>query len=338
MAKLKIRYSYSYPLDSDLGGGTVFVSEMVKALGKKAFIKELDLKKPSEQFDFLLVFGSTWVNLETLDYYKNKGVKIILFPIFDRPKPRKTMKRMSFLKKFPVLNTYSLRDKLYSKADYIITAGETEKFDLNYIYGVKNIKMETVHQGISSKFLEALKKSKIDFQDKFDFQEGFVFSAANSICNRKGQLELLKALKGSKYKIVLNNTHKIEKGLEKEFKKLTKNNPNVLCLKELTIDELVACYKACSVFVSLSNSETAGYVNLEAGYSGCNLVVNDIPAFREYLKDWARYTNRDDKDKIKKDIIIAMGERRSNGFKKFVNDNYMWEIYSQKLINILENL
>jgi hypothetical protein len=227
-------------------------------------------------FEVLLVFSFTFFDIEVLKWYKSKGVKIIVFPIFDRTKSMFSYKLIK-----PFWNTivgkssiHNIRRQVLEVADFVVCANQSEQNELAIIYDLDKTKSQILYQGLSEDFFELEKKVDKDlfqkelvkgkdgvfgqdFTKQLGFLNDFVFCPAMSINKRKNQISLLKAISGTNIHLVLNNTDRIEDGLEQEFSKFTQNNPNIICLKTLDKKILASIYKSARICISVSNSETA---------------------------------------------------------------------------------
>lgn len=336
---MKIRYLYTYPFAMDLGGGGKVIKDITSKLKEKYFCEFLDYESKEIDFDILIVFGCTYLNPHMLNFYRNKGVRVVLYPIFDRMKPLWQMKLFKFMLSFPILNIYKLRKEIFGASDLLIAANESEKRDLIEIYDTPADKIRLLHYGISDNILELDKTiGKELFQEKYPGWTDFVFCPAAVISQRKNQMTLIKALKGSGVKLVLNNTNRIVDNLEEEFDELTQNDPDILRLESLDLPMLISCYKNAKVSVSVSQAETAGLVNLEAGYLGCNLVVSDLEALREYLAEHAIFVNQNDVNSVKLAVLKAVKQDYNPDLREFVQINYTWDGYIERLENIISEI
>lgn len=64
--------------------------------------------------------------------------------------------------------------------------------------------------------------------------------------------------------------------------------------------------KNCELFLFLSRDEGFGIPPLEAIYHNCNLLMTDIPIFKELYSEAAKFTDKDDTEIIAKDIHDAL--------------------------------
>ena len=331
--KLRIRYFFNYPAVMDGGGGGKVIKDITDKLSLIHDCQPLDIMTKELDFDVFLAFGFTYLNPEVLSWYRSKGIKVVLYPIFDRMKPLWQMKLLKpVMMKLPILNVYSHRKQVLESADIIITANQSETRDLVELYDADKDKIKLMHYGIDDKFFELEKTiTKELFFDKYGFTN-FVFCPASCIYPRKNQLALIKALKGTGIKLVLNNTHIIKEYDPAEFHNLVDNDPNILCLERPDLDMMISCYKNAKVSISVSQAETAGLVNLEAGYLGCNLVVSDLEALREYLQKYAIFINQNSEEEIRNAVTKAMQSDYNPQLKQFVQDHYTWDKYIDELL------
>jgi glycosyltransferase involved in cell wall biosynthesis len=334
---LRFRYVFNHPFAMDGGGAKIFIKSVTQELAKNHEVKHLDMEGENLDFDVLLVFTFTFWDVEVLKWYKSKGIRIIVFPIFDRTQ---SMFKYKLLKPFwkTVIGKSSvhvIRKNILKLADFVITSNQTEQKELEIIYDLDSTKATTLHLALSNEFFGVAETVTKDlFVDQYGIEE-FVFCPAMSINNRKNQLNLIKAIAGTDFKLVLNNTDRIEDGLEPEFQSLAKANPNILCLERMTSEMMISAYKACSITCSVSNAETAGYTNLEAGYCGAKLVVSNIPAFREYLQEGAIFVDQSSPQSILNGLLEAQKSEANSIVKDLVTGEYQWSKYANKILELL---
>jgi glycosyltransferase involved in cell wall biosynthesis len=117
--------------------------------------------------------------------------------------------------------------------------------------------------------------------------------------NRKNQLNLIKALNNTDYKLILigapsaNNQPKYHQ----ECRAIA--GPNVTFLGKVSHDEMVKYYQMAKVHVLASWFETTGLSSLEAAIMRCNLVITDRGDTIEYFGTDAFYCDPENTESIK---------------------------------------
>lgn len=331
----RIRYLFTYPLVMPYGGASLFMLDTIKQLQSQGLdVKPFDITSTEIDYDVLLVYNSTYHSPEMLRYIRSRGVKIILVPIYDREKPLWMMKLLKPARFLPFLNIQKLREMIFNSVSEIVVHNNSELKDLHEIYRVPQSKLHMFHIPINPAIIELDKTVTKDlFVEQYGWQD-FVFCPAATVSRRKNQISLIKALKGTGLKLVINNTQSIEDNLEEEFRSLVKDDPNILCLEKLSLEMLVSAYKAAKLSVSVSLSETAGLVNLEAGYLGCRLVVSDLPALREYLQGYATFIDQHNVEAIRRGVLSGLEKDYDPTIRDFILNEYTWGSYLQNIKNL----
>jgi glycosyltransferase involved in cell wall biosynthesis len=326
-----IAFWLTHPFSVDSGGSYQITKALYGALSKMCHVKEFSHMDEEVNFDTLLLFDFTYFDEETIAQIKHQGVKVVVLPIYDRMISKWRAQLLSRLY-FPVHHEYAIRKRILKLADHILVHNQTEWHDMKDIYEVPEKKMKLFHYGLADDFFETSRSVGPElFYDRYGWKD-FVFCPAAAINKRKNQINLLKAIQGTDIKLVLNNTHNIQDGLNEEFHSLTKSNPHVLLLEKLSFEELISAYQNASVSISVSLAETAGLVNLEAAYNGCKVVASDLGAFREYMDNRAIFVNPKDQQSILNGIKQALEESYDSGVKSFIEHTYSWDSYAADLL------
>lgn len=141
---------------------------------------------------------------------------------------------------------------------------------------------------------------------------------------RKNQLNMIRSLKNSDYKVFIhgkpspNNVSYFE-----ECKK--EATANIHFSSWLSEEELYSMYHSAKVHVLPSYFETTGLSSLEAAVMGCNIVITDRGDTRDYFGDNAWYCNPDDPKSIKAAIDAAFNAPYNEDFRKYILCHYTWE-------------
>jgi glycosyltransferase involved in cell wall biosynthesis len=179
----------------------------------------------------------------------------------------------------------------------------------------------TVKTKISSKFNQ--KNLKSDFKD--------CILCVGRIDPRKNQLNLVKALKNTHYKVVFigkpapNHSSYMSK-IKKEA------TENMFFLGWMDNDKINDFYKLAKVHVCPSWFETPGLVSLEAVALGCNIVVTDKGSTIEYFGNEAFYCKPDSVKSIKNAVDLAFNSPKPLKLQKKVLNNYNWDATAQKTL------
>jgi glycosyltransferase involved in cell wall biosynthesis len=334
---MKIRYLISTAFAVNPGGTSNHAKSVIQQLAKNGIeVLPVDFMAEKIDFDTLLIFSFSYHNPDMIEKYQKAGVKIILIPIFDRTKPKWTFKVYNLFEKTPIRTLFNIRKRILDSADLVLVNCEAEKTDLIECYKTQNSKLKVLKLGINNQIID----SESDIGEELFYTKhgikNFVIYAAAEINQRKNQIALLKAVEGTDIKVVLTGCDKI---LVEGFDELVSKNKNVLCLANLSLQELISAYKCARVSVSLSSSETAGLALLESAYFGCNLVVSDIPAFREYVGEIADFTSLPiDHSELLKKINSALEKPKNYSQKEFVLSNNSWQKYTLEVVKLIDGL
>lgn len=140
----------------------------------------------------------------------------------------------------------------------------------------------------------------------------------------KNQLNLIRALKGSPFPLVLvGPPHPHHRGYYEACRRETAGRP-VTFERATSHDDLSALYQGARVHVLPSWFETTGLVSLEAALSGCHVATTDRGFASEYLLDLAEYLDPSSHRSMLGAVTRAWERRSSEPLRKRVLDNYTW--------------
>jgi glycosyltransferase involved in cell wall biosynthesis len=159
--------------------------------------------------------------------------------------------------------------------------------------------------------------------NQFSQYQDCILCAAR-IEGRKETLNLVRAVKGTNYKLVLagkesNNQKKYVEKVHQEA------GDNVFFLGAIPHEDLKQLYKVAKVHALVSWMETPGLSSLEAAVMGCNIVVTKKGDTYDYFEEDAFYCEPDDVTSIKKAIDEAFSMPVNPKLKQKILDNYTWE-------------
>jgi glycosyltransferase involved in cell wall biosynthesis len=135
---------------------------------------------------------------------------------------------------------------------------------------------------------------------------------------RKNQLGLIRALNGTKYRVVLTGPrHPHHAGYWEQCCQEAASNVSILPRQKLA--DLVKLYASARVHVLPSWGETTGLVSLEAALMGCNVVVSTQGYADEYFGDLAWYCDPGDRESI----VAAVGQAYSAPWRHELRDKVL---------------
>ncbi|MGF1867386.1 glycosyltransferase family 4 protein [Enterovibrio norvegicus] len=158
---------------------------------------------------------------------------------------------------------------------------------------------------------------------KYLHLKGCLLSAAR-IEIRKCQLDLIRAVKGLPYKLVIvgkpsPNSIAYYKQCRMEA------GSNVTFIEHVTQDELAALYKVAKAHALISWMETPGLSSLEAAVMNCNLLVTNRGDTEFYFRDLASYCEPGDLTSIRHGVVEVMESAIDESLKFRVIENFTWE-------------
>lgn len=163
------------------------------------------------------------------------------------------------------------------------------------------------------------------FKPKLDVEkdEELVICVAR-IEGRKNQLNLIKALNGTRFKLLLiGKPAPSQAAYYNECKRIAAGN--VRFMDRVPIDELLACYAQAKVHVLPSWFETTGLSSVEAAAMGCNVVVTDKGDVKEYFEEDAFYCQPASPESILEAVENASRSDFNERLRQRILKDYTWQ-------------
>lgn len=146
---------------------------------------------------------------------------------------------------------------------------------------------------------------------------------AARIEGRKNQINLVRAMRGLPYRLVL--VGKAAPNHQEYLKQVLKESgSNVSYLGGMSPEELVPLYHVARVHALVSWGETTGLSSLEAAACCCNLVITDKGDTRDYFGDFAWYCDPSSVSSIRAAIRGAFEAPWDRRFQQHVLENFTW--------------
>lgn len=140
----------------------------------------------------------------------------------------------------------------------------------------------------------------------------------------KNQLNLIKALNGTKYRLlIIGSPAPNHISYYKTCRKIAKSN--ITFMGHLPQRQLVQYYQQANVHVLPSWFETTGLSSLEAAAMGCRVVISDRGDAKEYFGPEAFYCDPASPKSIYDAVEKATAEPKNSYLEYKVRTSYSWE-------------
>ena len=140
----------------------------------------------------------------------------------------------------------------------------------------------------------------------------------------KNQLNLIKALNNTSFKLLLVGSHAPnQKAYYDECRSVAA--PNITFIDQVPQPELVKYYQQARVHILPSWFETTGLSSLEAAVMGCNVVITDKGDAKEYFGSNAFYCDPAEPESIRRAIETASRSRYDENLHEIILKKYTWK-------------
>jgi len=165
---------------------------------------------------------------------------------------------------------------------------------------------------------------------------------------RKNQLALIKALKGLGMSVVFiggssddsSDYYGIKNTVDRVYYQKCRReaDSSFIFLPTMPHNELARAYAACKVFVLPSLYETPGLSALEAALAGANVCITNEGSTYEYFSNFAFYCNPHSVDSIRKAVLQAYRNPKSNALKEYILMNFTWNKTAKATLEAYEKI
>jgi glycosyltransferase involved in cell wall biosynthesis len=222
---------------------------------------------------------------------------------------------------------YKLMKEIVNNVDVFLPNSISEMERVAMEFKLESYKYKAIPNSIDKSLFTDKEQQKENKYSKFN---NCIVCAAR-IEGRKSTLNLVKAIKNTKYTLVLvGNASQNQKQYISQVHQ--EAGDNVVFLGQIPHQDLRDLYKVAKVHALVSWMETPGLSSLEAGAMGCNIVVTKKGDTQEYFEDYAYYCDPDDVSSIKKAIDLAYENPVNPQLKNKILSQYIWEKTAQKTI------
>jgi len=209
-------------------------------------------------------------------------------------------------------------------AAYLLPNSESEYRRLAAQYSVKT-KYHVVPNGVDAELANKKYPSSEKYKDSI--------LCMGRIENRKNQLNLVRALNKTAYKVFIHG--KASPNATAYLEQCKKEAAdNVKIEGWLAGDDLYTAYSNAKVHVLPSFFETTGLSSLEAAVMGCNIVVTDKGDTLDYFKNYAWYCGPGDTLSIKNAVDAAYKAPYNEEFRQYILTHYTWEKTAEETLSV----
>jgi glycosyltransferase involved in cell wall biosynthesis len=277
-----------------------------------------------KSYDAIIVIGFGQSFRQLMKGLSSYNIPLIVAPILD---PDRSKLMYKFLIKWWGFHRYlglttNFHD-LYLGSKYaslFLTRSDQESEYLSYCCDVPTSKIKKVPLSF-----------RINPVNSYPNKESFCFHASRLAASNKNVKRLILAAKKYKFKLVLAG---VLYGAEEKnwLEEQIKSEKNISYVGVLSDEELRDYYIRAKVFALPSLVEGVGMVALEAAACGCEVILTNIGAPKEYYNGMAKLVDPFSVDDIGKGIL----ECTENGFAQpllceYIKENYSSDTCSRKL-------
>ena len=336
--KSGIKVNISTELEPDLRGyDLVHIFNLIRP--QDVYLQALNVKNQNKpliltpiyidfsEFEKYGTFGIRKILATILPYYSIEYLKILARAVKNKELHKGTVRVL--------LNGYfNLMRKVVHFADFFFPNSEMEMERLKKDFSLNNVRYFIVPNGIDTSLFD-YQKITVSKDVKEKLQNAIL--CVSNIAANKNQLNLVKALKNTPFKLCLiGGISPNHKGYFARIKK--EMGTNVEYLGHIPHEKLPQYYKAAKVHVLPSWFETTGLVSLEAAVMKCNIVITDKGYTREYFKDYAFYCEPGEPASILNAVVKAFNTPYNENLRRFILNNFTREKAAKKMLEGYEKV
>lgn len=286
----------------DFSGGVTVQGRMWKE-GLEKLGNNVDLinawdKFEWDSYDYIIILRTGKLLVDYAKVIKKfNRVKLVCAPIIDY---HKSFQRFVFTCKYLGSNrfrVYNQYHELYTSRDLFDYFFVRSNFEARFLYDGMNISKDKVFTLPLSYRVPLEYINQIDYNAK----ENFCFHSSRLAFSGKNVERLIKAAIKYEFKLVLAGSIN---GISEQnwLNNLICMHDNIEYVGWLSDDELYSYYRRAKAFALPSIVEGVGMVALEAAMFGCDIILTNIGAPKEYFNNMAYLVNPFDIDDIGRSI------------------------------------
>ena len=219
-------------------------------------------------------------------------------------------------------------------AKHILPNSLAECEQLSRLFSLDRVLFTPIVNGVDDIFFAAADPAL--FREHSGVHEPFVLCMGN-IEERKNQLRLIEALRGTGIRLVLAGQER-EAGYAVRCRSLADASVHFAGKLEHGSELQRSAYAAAEALVLPSTLETPGLAALEAAAAGCRLVVTKVGCTEEYFQERATYLDPRDAGDIRQAVQKALARPRDAELPGFIRARYTWRHAARQLVDVYRDL
>ena len=265
------------------------------------------------KYDAVIVLRLGALMRNAVNDIKNYGVPVISAPIFD---PRMSMRLYRLAAKYGHIGLLHMTNPSYEfreaakRVSMFLARSEYEKSYLAGAYDVPPEKIRIVPLSYRIRPAEALPE-----------KEAFCFHVSNLNAASKNVSRLIEGAKKFGFRLVLGGSVRGEEGMRWLNDQIS-GSENISYTGQLTDEELRDYYLRAKVFALPSLWEGVGMVALEAAACGCEIVLTNHGAPKEYYNGLASLVNPKSVDDIGRAVMERLKIESTGELMRHIQANY----------------
>jgi glycosyltransferase involved in cell wall biosynthesis len=230
-------------------------------------------------------------------------------------------------------------DPMLSSFPLIQTVSMSSALEISRFYNVDINKIRVIYPGVEKRYRLSRQLSDDGVADdqavlsRFGLKSAGYFLSACTLEPRKNLQTIISAYNALPYPIQLRCPLVLTggKGWGEELKC---TNPNILFTGYVSDDELATLYRECLCFVNASLYEGFGMPVVEALASGAQVLVSDIPVFREVAGELVGYVDALDVDGWRAAMAGAVELNKRPTPTSEIITSYSWESAAEHQVKV----
>ncbi len=305
--------------------------EGLQRLGDEVYLLDNWSNYDWDSFDWIIILGTGNLYREYIQLFSNiANIKIASAPIIDYTGSVNTYRlrgKYQGLERIhwhsPIYDEYHLHNKV---SLYLVRSQHEKRFLTDGLkFSEDNIRIVPLNCRISS----------YDDNGIIEKKENFVFHVSRLLSKEKNVKRLIEAAKKYEFELLLAGTVNGPNEM-RELDNMINGCSNIQYVGRLSDKDLISYYRRAKVFALPSIIEGVGMVALEAASYGCNIVLTNLGAPKEYFDGKAFLVDPYDVDDIGKKIQTALADNNVQpSLKEYIKRTFSEKVCIKQLHDCL---